>query len=574
MANVGARRPPSGGGGTNTEEATRIRDLRGERRPRVEEEEAGGGEHTVLFDAGRLRSAATPRAKLVGLGGRRRGVEYPLRGTEVTIGREQGNDVVIADISVSRHHARFRRAAEGWFISDAGGGNGTRVNGLAVEEALLHDGDVVELGTTELQFVEPPPPPPAQEASRPGEKSGPSPRVKKVAVGVGGFVVLLVALKLLLPSGSPAARLIGEKPRVDQFAVARKLILGEKWEEAKAALVQAQADDPDNPEIKRYLDTINAEIVNQRHLDRAKAAFGRSDLVETLREINQVGAGSLLSDDGAKLKARVDSAVASLVQQAKDDLDKGDSAAAKEHLDRALAAEPEQSQGLALLPRLRTAVAVAAMNARDRERAEAAEAARLRLEKGPVGQARNLFHAGDLGGAIAMLRTATGSDAAPAAQLMPSLLGFSSAWQRGKQAMGRNNGVAVVQLERAHGLAIRIGGDDGALAVSSGKLLAQIHDQLGRAARSARAMDKAYHHFSAALAANPGDAEAKENLARLRQEADELFTTAYGEMNMDPASSIRAFRLVIAMTDPSYVKHQKAEKWLAQLTGRAGDKAR
>jgi pSer/pThr/pTyr-binding forkhead associated (FHA) protein len=547
----------------------------------------GGGskrpESTVLFDARKLQQS-TSRAKLVGVRGKKRGVQFSLSGTEITIGREPSNDVVIADISVSRKQASMRRLPDGWLIADAGGGNGTRVNGLAIDEVLLHDGDVIEFGNTELKFVEPPPDPDAgmgedgEGAPAAGRKSpaqqqgGLSPRLKKILLGFFALFVLLIGLKAIMPAGrrhGPAV--VSAGPEVDDFAIARKLILGQKWNDAKAALLKAQQNDPDNPEIKRYLDTVALEITNQQHLDAAGAAFAKQDLVGALKELNLVGEGSLLADSAAALRTKIDAAVAALVQRANDALAARDLDLAKQLLDQALAAEPQQPQALALQPKLTGQLVVARVNAEEAARKRKMTEAELRLEQGPVGQARRLFISGDLSGALVTIRQASGPDAIPGAQLAMKLDAFASANQRGRSALSsRRNQVAVDQLGQAHRLAVEIGGADAAPAISTGKVLSQLHDQMGMQARSARIMDKAYRHFAAALDANPADTQAQEQLHRLETEAEDLYHTAYGQMDSDPATARRNLKLVVQMTGPNSQWHQKAQERLQQLpTGSA-----
>ncbi len=538
-------------------------------------------ESTVLLDARQIQKPVS-RAKLVGVSGKRRGTQFSLSGTELTIGREPTNDVVIADISVSRKQARMRRLPDGWLIADTGGGNGTRVNGLVIEEVLLHDGDVIEFGNTELRFVEPPAEPEEGDGDGEGEtsprggkaaaKGGLSPRLKLILVGFGALFVLLIALKAVMPSGprqGPAA--VSSGPDVDDFAVARKLILGQKWNDAKAALLRAQQNDPDNPEIKRYLDTVALEITNQEHLDAARAAFAKQDLVAAIKELKLVGDGSLLADAAAALKVQVDAAVVTLVQKASDALAKNDLPTAKQLLDQALAAEPSQPQGLALLPKLNGQLAVARVTAEEADRARRLRDAQLRLEQGPVGQARRLFISGDLSGALATVQGATGPDAAAGLQLLGQLQAFSSANQRGRQALSsRRNQVAIDQLGAAHRLALEIGGADSAPAISTGRVLSQLHDQLGMQARSARAMDKAYRHFAAAADANPADVQAREQLHRLETEAEDLYHTAYGQMDTDPQTAVRNLRYVVQMTGPDSQWHQKAVDRLKQLPGGGG----
>ncbi len=539
---------------------------------------AGGAsrpESTVLFDARKMQAMAS-RARLVGTSGRRRGMEFALSGTELTIGREPTNDVVISDISVSRQHAKMRRGPDGWLISDAGGGNGTRVNGLAIDEVLLHDGDKVELGSTELQFIEPPEEQPQEdELDEGGDGEGgprakkPMPLVRKVAIGVGAFMLLAIVLKLALPHAGPRGPvLIGPGDNVDQFALARKLILANKWADAKAALDKAQHDDPDNPEVKHYLDTVSAEIVNQQHLDQANAIFAKQDMVGALKELKMVGSGSLLSDAAGALKLKVDAVVAGQVQKANEALAQNDLSTAKTLLELALAAEPEQPQALALQPKLTGALAVARVNTAERERLQKIHDAEIRLQKGPVGQARGLFRNGDVGGALAILKTATGTDAILGGQLATSIAAFSRAYQEGKQALAsRRNDSAVKELEEAHGLALQIGGSDGSLAVNTGRTLAQLHDQLGMTARSARQMDKAYRHFAAAQEAYANDSQAHEQLHRLETEAEELYHTAYGQIDTDPAAAAKNLKLVIEMTPPGSSYHTKAQDRLKQVSG-------
>jgi ABC-type multidrug transport system ATPase subunit/pSer/pThr/pTyr-binding forkhead associated (FHA) protein len=63
------------------------------------------------------------------------------------VGRDEDNDVVVADLLASRHHAEIRPDDEGrWVITDLGSHNGTYVNGRAVRHAVLADLDVVGIG--------------------------------------------------------------------------------------------------------------------------------------------------------------------------------------------------------------------------------------------------------------------------------------------------------------------------------------------------------------------------------------------------------------------------------------------
>ncbi|HYO16192.1 MAG TPA: adenylate/guanylate cyclase domain-containing protein [Thermoanaerobaculia bacterium] len=78
----------------------------------------------------------------------------PLQGGKVRLGRGSDNEVVLADVSVSRNHAEIRRELDGWVIHDLRSTNGIEVNGVPVERAVLHPGDRLGIGAFELT-VEP-----------------------------------------------------------------------------------------------------------------------------------------------------------------------------------------------------------------------------------------------------------------------------------------------------------------------------------------------------------------------------------------------------------------------------------
>lgn len=82
------------------------------------------------------------------------GIQYPLVGARVTLGREE-SDVNIPDAQASRRHAQLARQDAGWVISDLGSTNGTFVNGVRVTGAQpLQSGDRIRIGTSVLVFVE------------------------------------------------------------------------------------------------------------------------------------------------------------------------------------------------------------------------------------------------------------------------------------------------------------------------------------------------------------------------------------------------------------------------------------
>lgn len=80
------------------------------------------------------------------------GRTFPLRFADITVGRALDNDIVLETNDVSRHHLRVEPAGTLLRLIDLGSTNGTRINGRRVQEHLLRDGDLIELGTTQLLF--------------------------------------------------------------------------------------------------------------------------------------------------------------------------------------------------------------------------------------------------------------------------------------------------------------------------------------------------------------------------------------------------------------------------------------
>jgi pSer/pThr/pTyr-binding forkhead associated (FHA) protein len=78
-----------------------------------------------------------------------------IHGSVVTIGRESGNDVLLADPAVSRFHLRLVRQGAGWWAELAPNAKPFYVNGERREMALVGQGDQLVLGGTALR-LEPP----------------------------------------------------------------------------------------------------------------------------------------------------------------------------------------------------------------------------------------------------------------------------------------------------------------------------------------------------------------------------------------------------------------------------------
>jgi len=71
--------------------------------------------------------------------------------SELSIGRTEGNDLVLNHPSVSRKHARLEARGNQWWIIDLKSTNGVKVNGNLIAEAGIGAGDKILVGSVQLE---------------------------------------------------------------------------------------------------------------------------------------------------------------------------------------------------------------------------------------------------------------------------------------------------------------------------------------------------------------------------------------------------------------------------------------
>jgi DNA-binding NtrC family response regulator len=98
------------------------------------------------------RDYSFSRFRLAVIRGPDQGTEHDSEVDECSIGTSEGNQLVLSDRSVSRHHCVIRSAASGPLLLDLGSTNGTQLSGVRVEAAYLTNGATIEIGKTALRF--------------------------------------------------------------------------------------------------------------------------------------------------------------------------------------------------------------------------------------------------------------------------------------------------------------------------------------------------------------------------------------------------------------------------------------
>jgi len=91
--------------------------------------------------------------RLVITGGAKEGLEIPLPGEQLTIGRASESGLVIRDDYTSTHHARLLLWKDGWVIQDLDSTNGTFLDGTRViVPTQVPVNTTVKIGTTSFEL--------------------------------------------------------------------------------------------------------------------------------------------------------------------------------------------------------------------------------------------------------------------------------------------------------------------------------------------------------------------------------------------------------------------------------------
>jgi pSer/pThr/pTyr-binding forkhead associated (FHA) protein len=98
------------------------------------------------------RPDSAVRAYLLVSTGGRPPIQFDLGDAVIGIGRASDNDVIVDDSEVSRHHCQLKLQHGAYSFADLGSRNGSWVNGQRVTEIALGPGDLIRIGSTEIEF--------------------------------------------------------------------------------------------------------------------------------------------------------------------------------------------------------------------------------------------------------------------------------------------------------------------------------------------------------------------------------------------------------------------------------------
>jgi pSer/pThr/pTyr-binding forkhead associated (FHA) protein len=124
------------------------------------------GEGLSAADQAAVDALPPGSALLVVRRGPNSGSRFLLDSDVTTAGRHPSSDIFLDDVTVSRRHAEFVRAGDGFSVRDVGSLNGSYVNRERIDEAGLSGGDEVQIGKYRLVFY------PSQQSVSGGSAGG------------------------------------------------------------------------------------------------------------------------------------------------------------------------------------------------------------------------------------------------------------------------------------------------------------------------------------------------------------------------------------------------------------------
>ncbi len=105
---------------------------------------------TLLLNA-RSRELALDGFALAVVEGPGAGASLKAQVSEVSVGSAEGNDLVLADPTVSRHHFSVNATPHGFLVRDLGSSNGTWVGSVRIREGYVEPGSRLRAGRTTLR---------------------------------------------------------------------------------------------------------------------------------------------------------------------------------------------------------------------------------------------------------------------------------------------------------------------------------------------------------------------------------------------------------------------------------------
>ncbi len=93
------------------------------------------------------------KCQLIVLDGSSKGKKVDLNRALIRIGKKEDNDLVVDEKTISRNHLEIIQTEDSYLLKDLNSTNGTYINDIRVKEAYLSPGDIIRIGTINIEFI-------------------------------------------------------------------------------------------------------------------------------------------------------------------------------------------------------------------------------------------------------------------------------------------------------------------------------------------------------------------------------------------------------------------------------------
>ncbi|MEZ4270247.1 MAG: FHA domain-containing protein [Myxococcota bacterium] len=526
-------------------------------RPRPDVKVAGASATDI--EPAQESAVSSGHARLTGLGGADTGRTFDLDTKTLNVGREPSGEIVLQDVSVSRHHAQIFFEGGQFYVRDAESGNGTFLNGQRITQAMLHDGDQLGFGSTLFRFAD------VGRAFKPVDVSKAQlstdplalswfkvPRIRRlVSGGIVVAVLLLVVVfgTLTLDHGDANAQ------GVRYYAQGIDAFRRGAWEEATENFAMVLSLVPQHENSRIYLQEMDAAKSARVSFDKARQSLAAGDWEAAVRSLKTIPP-RLHGSTYMPLWFDVVDAVDRTMDSFQSAVEQGETQGLLETLDKIEAIFPDRRDAAFLRQRL---------EATSRDNASAIKGSPdPSKEVGSVARAQSLFAKGEIQKALEALPLATDKETA---RLAKDMNRFNQIYQEALRARRSQKSTEAIQsLKQASSLESEISGGKTPLAGDIRRKLAEMYYLEGfRAARS-KHYSVAYQRLRQSLKYQANYDAAQRELMALEEDAKNLYLEGFtAERAGDVKTAKRRYRQVLERLPPSAKYHQNAKLRLSVL---------
>ncbi|MCK5689230.1 FHA domain-containing protein [Myxococcota bacterium] len=495
---------------------------------------------------------------------------------ELSVGRVQGNSIIIPDKSISRDHAKLIVSTASVLVEDNGSSNGTFVSGIKISRRKLRAGDRIKFGNVEFEF------------KPQGEGFSPFQEVRKLwnrfleidrplqlasIIGILSIFLLVITVVVALKrnaapslSNQKEALLSARKSTFEKAVQqglhnARLLMQQQAWVEAQTAYNQVLSKDPINAEARNNIAIASRNMQDKSALEVARGAFQHNQPETAAAQVKNINLTGPYGRAAQSLSQEIHLALATKnLTVANESCKKKKWRPCHLQAIEALKHKPGSARGLALVRKSESGMRSKRIKFTPYTPGAGVDTSMTqRYSDGDVLTGAIRYGTGDLTGAIKIARTQVGK--AGAAALLDNLGEFRT------QKTAGDGAAAAGDTQRA------IAGWEKALIADSriipptqksifrDQLLKRIaieYYRMGDAAFNRAANVDARIHWEAGLRRSPNDPQLRQAAQRLQQRAQALFASLPpAGQALSPAQCAKLGE-VVNMTMAHWPLHQQA----------------